>query len=566
MEKISLSYHLNDAPHSNLALEQITSDVLDLAISDLEASYGSIILLDDDRKVANYVLARKELSPEDAHQVVEQVLTQGLAGWVVRHRQATIVSDTHHDERWLLLPGDTLAVRSVIAVPLILEEVVRGVLVLVHPEPHHFNEQHLRLLRSTARHAIIGLNNARLLEQAQQRLRELSLFNEIGRAIATLDLDVVLALITENTARALQVERCALFLLDDNKRELVLRAADNPDWSGEFLGLRLPLAARPQVADAIARREPIEIRDIFADERLQDFWPRARELGLRAQLAVPLIVQGKAIGAIKLDRTDARPHFTAEEIHICQAIAHQAASAIDNARLYQETRRRAEQLRLVNEVGRQISGILEVNRLLWEVVHLIRETFDCYHVSIGLVEGDELVFKADVGWHHESGEVAGVRLRIEDEGICGWVTRKGKPLLVTDVTVDDRYYPLENLPDTRSELAIPLKVKDQVIGVLDVQSTELGDFDTSDQALLQALAAQIAVAVENARLFGTIQEERAKLEAVINGTEDAILVTDDQGRVLIVNAAGCQALISHVTGGLEGVPLSEVTDNAVLLT
>jgi PAS domain S-box-containing protein len=98
-----------------------------------------------------------------------------------------------------------------------------------------------------------------------------------------------------------------------------------------------------------------------------------------------------------------------------------------------------------------------------------------------------------------------------------------------------------------------------------VQSTTVDDFDESDLALLQALAAQIAVTVENARLFGTIQEERAKLEAIINGTEDAILVTDDQGRVLMVNTAGHQALTGDAAGDLEGLLLHEVADNAALL-
>lgn len=565
MEKISLLSRISDALHSDLTMKQILSEVLALAVSDLGAKDGSVILLDDGGQVADYVLAREELSPEEAQQAVEQVLAHGLAGWVVRHKQAAIVADTHLDERWILLPGDTQVVHSAVAAPLLLGEVVRGVLILVHPEPHHFSEQHLSLLTSIARHAAIGLNNSFLLVQTQKRLHELSLFNEVGQAIATLDLDAVLTLITEKTARALEVERCALFLLDEGGQELVLRAADNPDWSGEFLGLRLPLAARPQVADAIARQEPVEIRDIFADERLREFWPQARELGLQAQLAVPLIIKGKAIGAISLDRTWARSPFTTEDVNLCQAIAHQAASAIDNARLYQETRRRAEQLRLVNDVSRQISGILDVNLLLWEVVRLIRETFDCYHVSIALVEGDELLFKADVGRQDEKGQVAGVRPCLGAEGICAWVARTGTPLRVPDVTQDSRYRHLEDLPDTRSELAVPLKVKDRVIGVLDVRSTAAGDFDESDLALLQALAAQIAVAAENARLFGTIQEERAKLEAIINGTEDAILVTDDQGRVLMVNAAGRRALAGDVAGGLEGLLLHEVTDNTALL-
>ncbi|MBC7250914.1 MAG: GAF domain-containing protein [Anaerolineae bacterium] len=565
MERTPLLHRISDTLYSDLTLEQILANVLALAVSDLGASDGSIILLDDSGQVADYVLAREELAPAEAREAVERVLSHGLAGWVVRHQQATIVFDTQRDERWILLPGDTLVVRSAIATPLLSGEVVRGVLILVHPEPQHFNEQQLQLLTSVARHATIALDNALLLMQAKRRLHELSLFNEIGQAIATLDLDEVLTLITRKTAEALRVERCALFLLDESAQELVLRAADNPGWSGEFLGLRLPLEARPQVADAIARQEPVEIRDVFADERLRDFWPQARRLGLKAHLAVPLIVKGKAIGAISLDRTGVRPPFTPEDVNLCQAIAHQAASAIDNARLYQEARRRAEQLRLVNDVSRQISGILDVNRLLRKVVYLIRDNLDCHHVSVALVEGDELVFRADVGSSGKEKLVTGLRLRVGSEGICGWVAQAGVPLLVPDVSKDSRYYPWPTLSETRCELAVPLKVQERVIGVLDVQSTAVEGLDEDDLTLLQALAAQISVAVENARLFSTIREERAKLAAIINGTEDAILVTDEQGRVLIVNAAGRQALASDVSDSLAGLLLHEITDNEALL-
>ncbi len=564
--KIELLYDISRHLSSSLDVDEVLAKILSLTIPNVGASKGSVMILDHEGKVSHRILIREDLPPQEAERVIKRVLAEGLAGWVIEHKKGTIVSDTSQDERWLTLPGQE-DIGSAIAVPLLRGDKVIGVLDLVHPQSGYFHEGHLTLLTSVANLAAAAIENASLLSQMRQRVRELSILNEISHACSFLDLDKVLTLITERMARAFRVDRCALFLLDEEREELILRAADNVGRSTEgAIGLRLPLSARPHVADAIACGEPVEIRDIFSDPRLEDFWPLAREMGLEAYLAVPILVKGRAIGAISLDRTQVRPPFLPEEVALCRTLANQAAIAIENARLYEETRHRAEQLRLANEVGHYIGVILDIDWLLWEVVRLIRETFDCYHVSIALIEGDELVFKADVG-HYQREFLKGLRLKLgrEGEGITCWVANTGRPLLVPDVRQDPHYRFVEELPENRSELAVPLKIGDRVIGVLDVQSSAPGDFEESDLALLQSLAAQVAVTVENARLFGYVREERAKLEAIINGTGDAIIVTDNEERVLLMNPAARWAF----TGGLEpeiGRPLREVVTYEELLT
>ena len=541
-EEVKLLYDISRKLSSSLDLDQVLSDILALAVPSVGASKGSIVVLDESGRACRQILARKGLSPPVAEKMVAQVLDKGLAGWVVQHKEGTVVFDTREDKRWLVLDEDHLATRSVIAVPLLRQNRVVGVLTLGHPEPNQFNEEHLNLLSSIANQAAIAVENARLYEDSQRRLHELSVLYEVSQAASSLDLDEALCLIAEKTARALHSDRCAVFLLDEKDQELILRVADNPHRPVEIMGLRLPLEARPHVAEAIASQKPVEIPDIFADPRLHDFWSYARRQGLACHLSVPIVAKGRAIGVISLDRAEAHLPFSADEIALCQTIAHQTATAIQNAQLYQEAQYMAERLHLVSEVAYDIGTILDIDLLLWEIVRLVRETLDCYHVSIGLVEGKELVFRADVGYYYKDSRVTGMRLKIGREGITGWVAQTGEPLLVPDVSQDERYYAVDELPETRSELAVPLKIQDRVIGVLDVQSNRLNDFDQSDQALLQSLASQVAVAVDSARLFDTVREERAKLEAIIRGASDAIFVTDEGGQVLLMNPAAEQAL------------------------
>jgi signal transduction histidine kinase/DNA-binding response OmpR family regulator len=157
-----------------------------------------------------------------------------------------------------------------------------------------------------------------------------------------------------------------------------------------------------------------------------------------------------------------------------------------------------------------MTSILPADELLWEIARLIRETLGYYLVGIGLIEEKELVFKAGSGAVWETPEFKPPRIKVSQEGITGWVARHGEPLLVPDVSLESRYYGLPEASEMRSELAVPLKTKERVIGVLHAQSDQLNAFDESDVAVLQALAHQAAIAIENARLYDQAQQEIAE--------------------------------------------------------
>jgi serine phosphatase RsbU (regulator of sigma subunit)/putative methionine-R-sulfoxide reductase with GAF domain len=204
--------------------------------------------------------------------------------------------------------------------------------------------------------------------------------------------------------------------------------------------------------------------------------------------------------------------------------------------------RRLNGLLTVAEVGRKLTSILDLDQLLTQVVELIQSRFGYYHVQIFLIErgSDRAYFKASKsstpGSDHELNEKwkrEGRSTRIGQEGIIGWVAQHGESLLANDVSAEPRYIPDDPrlLPDTRAELAVPLIVEGEVLGVLDVQSTETGAFGPDDLFVLTTLADQVAVAVNSARAYEAQQEE-AWLTTVMLQVAEATGQADGIGEVL----------------------------------
>ena len=173
--------------------------------------------------------------------------------------------------------------------------------------------------------------------------------------------------------------------------------------------------------------------------------------------------------------------------------------------------------RILTEVSQQITSILEINDLLTRIVRLIQKTFGYYHVGIGLIEEDEVVYRVGAGklWDNPGFQFKPSRLKVGSEGLTGWVAGTGQVAFVPDVTQDARYVWMQGSL-TRSELILPITVKGRTIGVLDAQSEQINGFDQTDAEMLQALANQAGIAIENVRLHEqakhvAILEERQRL-------------------------------------------------------
>ena len=175
--------------------------------------------------------------------------------------------------------------------------------------------------------------------------------------------------------------------------------------------------------------------------------------------------------------------------------------------LLRAEQRRAEQFRVIGEVGYHITSILAIDELLSQFVTLLKAAFSYNLVGIGLIEGDEVVFRSGAAIFGNDAQLDRlIRFKVGQEGAVGWVAHSGEPLLIPDIRQDPRYRHEPEARDCQSALIVPLKVKGAIIGVLDVESDCLNGFDESDVAVVQSLAHQVAIAIDNARLYEQAQE------------------------------------------------------------
>jgi signal transduction histidine kinase len=350
------------------------------------------------------------------------------------------------------------------------------------------------------------------LELQRRQAEQFRLINEVGQHIVSiLDVEQLLGEIASGVRDVLGYYLVGVGLVEED--EVVVSTGVGPYW--EIYGgqpLRLKVGQGSIVGWVAETGEPLLVPDVSKEPRYYEV-PQIDET--RSELAVPLRTKNQVIGVLDVQsrRLDA---FDENDVVVLESLANQAAMALENARLFEIEQRRAEQFRVISEVGRSMSSVLDVDELLQRIVHLIRDSFGYYLVAVGLNEDDYMVTKTGAGPAWDDPSFQPPRLRAGEEGIMGWVAGTGEPILARDVSKEPRYVSTPQTIGTRSEVCVPLKTKTATIGVLDVQSEELDAFDDSDLIVLQSLADQAAIAIENARLYEQAQqlavlEERQRL-------------------------------------------------------
>jgi sigma-B regulation protein RsbU (phosphoserine phosphatase) len=331
---------------------------------------------------------------------------------------------------------------------------------------------------------------------------ELAVLTELGREVTSvLDLNELLEKIPQLISRLASFTVFSVYLLDERRQDLhIAYAVGYPEEVVRSFRLEV---GQGIVGSAVAERRPILLDDVEQDPRYLHTVP-----GVRSQLAVPLRHKGKVIGALNL-LSDRRAAFTERDEMILRQFAAHVAQAIVNARLFESEREYAETLETLAEIGREMSAILDLEELLTRVAHLVKRLINYRIFGIALLdeESQTLEMKLAIKYGDNPKALEPVKL---GEGLVGYAALHKEPVLVDDVTEDPRY--IKAVEDVRSELVIPLLLKDRCIGVFDLESPELGAFTKKHVELLTLLASQAAVAIENARLYEEIRNNELRLE------------------------------------------------------
>jgi signal transduction histidine kinase/GAF domain-containing protein len=476
-------------------------------------------------------------------------------------------------------------IQSWLSVPLESRDEFIGCLALASRDVDRFGAPEVQYVETVSHQLSVAIENARLLtfarsqeneltrayEQAERYAKDLKQVFEqereqssqlaaLNAVIATvsgsLDLSTVLREALDKVMEVMKVEVGMVLLLNE-QGELV--PAIYRGLPRKIVEISPPMKVGEGLSGKVVKSgEPMVVDDVSADP--QAMAAVAGE-GLKAWASVPLIATDKVLGTLDISTREERP-FTSQDVQLLSSIGSQLGVAIENARLYQETQRRVQELAFLNEVGRTMTSSLDLEQILTTVM---KETALVLKTEAGSVllldkEGNELVFEAAVGSRSE--KLKGLRLPL-GQGVAGWVAREGQPLLVSDVGEDPRFYPgIDGASGFRTEsiLAVPLKVKGKVIGVIEAVNKTEGDFSQADVELLSSMAQSAAVAIENARLYEAIGEysrtlekkvvlrtrdlveEKGKVDAILHNIADGLLVVDTEDRLILANLVAARVL------------------------
>jgi phosphoserine phosphatase RsbU/P len=323
---------------------------------------------------------------------------------------------------------------------------------------------------------------------------------DLGRQVTSvLDFDDLLHQIPRLIGRLISFEAFAVYLLDERRGEL--RVA----YAVGYPPVEKPLRLRPGmglVGVAVATEQPVLVNDLRTDPRYIEFVP-----GMNSEIVVPLLHKSRPIGALNI-LSRHRHQFTLDDVAIVRQFGAHVAVALVNARLFDRSRRDADAFETLAEIGRDVASVLELDELFSRIAQLTKRVIDYRTFGILLLneERGELEMKLALQYG-EKVEVPRVRL---GEGLVGYAALHREPVLVSDVSQDPRYIKL--VPDVRSELVIPMLLKDRCIGVVDLESPELDAFSKREVEILTLLASQAAVAIENARLYEEVRANELRLE------------------------------------------------------
>ena len=530
-------------------LERLQAIMSKLSRSRTVSSIASIIT-DELRNLIRYDTCRVWALSEDANELVpiatlsstQEYLVdsqklenlrievgQGITGHVAATGVPTIVGDVERDSQSYHVPDTMVLDESMIATPINFEGRVIGVITLSRLGLNQFGEDDLRLLGVFANEAAIEFENARLHQETQRKSRELlSSFHRVGDALAAgLDLGKTLQIIVELAAEMVRAKACVILLVDEADGELLFRASK---------GLRVKIgesghvhAGRGLNWEVVQEGRPKVVPDLSAMEQ-PEWIGESESEKLCSYLGVPLVLQGRVIGVLAVFGSRIG-QFNQSDVELLSSFTHQAAIAIRNAQLFTSLQKRVEELTGLAEVSRITTILTRLDDTFRELTRSIANLLQSDRCVLLLAENGGELIPQQPAYGLTPDEASRFKLRILDSASASEESYSCLEL------VDGTVMSCEGECQLGPYLLAPMRAQDKLIGMVLVSGRPEPGFTEDDIRLLTILSANAAVIVQNATLYQSVDREREELDAIISNTSDAIIIVDQECRVVRMNAA-----------------------------
>lgn len=512
-EETAALYRIGAAAAGRLSLEEVMQSIYEQAQVVMDTATFYVALYNPETDEISFPLdyedgVRAETEPR------KKGAGGGLTGWVLDHKETLLIDD------WPEAPAELREVavqvgdapRSWLGVPLLVRGAVVGVIAAQSWEPHAFDEHHRQVLEMVAHQAVTLIENARLYGEAERRWREEETLLEVSRSLGTiLEPETLVSSILEMAIRIIRpAEKGTVFLPDPRTGELVVRAQRG--YPPEVVG---QVRLRPGEGFAgwvFAEQRSDIVPDTGQDARFQTM---AFNAGVRSLMAAPLLGRTGAIGVISLDNCTRTEAFQPPDLPLLDSLAQQVAVALENAHLFAETRRRLEEMEVLNEIGRAITSTMDLDTLAELIYRQTSRLMDTTNSFLVLYDTEQE--QLDFILHVEEGQRLERHTRALGTGLTGYIVRHKAPLHFP--YGPDEFLQAQGIArigqPSKSWLGVPMIVQDRVVGAIAVQSyTQEGAYDEGHLRVLTSIAAQAAVAIENARLYQVTRRRVEEMEAL----------------------------------------------------
>ncbi len=549
--ELALINSVQDAIAGELEQQAIYDAVGERIRDVFDAQAVGISMLDE----ATGLLHDRYMMERGEHLQVEPWTPSGFSKHALDSRESLLVAE-NIDEAAARFGSEVVEgsepPKSVLFVPLIVAGKATGVISLQNVDREHaFAESDQQLLETLAGSLSVALENARLVHETRQRNAELAVINSVQEAIAgELDAHAIYDAVGDRIRDVFDAQVVSIATVDDagtliQYPYLIER------------GERLQAEPRPLAGFAkhvLDTRKPLLItEDLDAESERYGSSVVAGERP-KSALFVPLVAGGKAAGVISLQNIDREHAFDEDDQRLLTTLGGSLTVALENARLVQETRQRVGELATVNRVGHALSSQLDLDGLIELVGEQVRETFDADIAYVAL--HDEAAGQIDFAYYWESGERRSEAPLKFGEGLTTQILESRAPLLVNRRGQYDEQASVGTF--SLSYLGVPILLGNEAIGVISVQSIdEEGRFGEADSRLLATIAANVGVAIQNARLYTEVERQRQYLESLVTITPAAVVVMDALERVTDWNPAAAD-LFGYSSEEAVGRPVDEL--------
>jgi two-component system NtrC family sensor kinase len=461
----------------------------------------------------------EDIAPRSYRQSVDE----GIVGWVVSTGQSLLANDVRKEPLYVKgFLGEVLT-RSELCAPIKLDNEVVGALDVQSIHLDAFEQADVTAMETLSTQIAAAIQNARLYAEVRRRLNELSLLYKVDMAAtSTTDFDEALASAAEVVRSKLNIESFDIFLIDEQAQELRLHRFSHHGLSDDLTqAIKIPLGKGITGRVALTG-QPLLVSDVNQEEEYITASPKTR-----AEMCAPLRIGERITGVINAESSRLNA-FTEDDLHLLSALARQLAVIIENARLFEETRRRLQEVTTLYEASRACLSISDQESMLSTIIAAAARASGATSGSVILRDEQrgEYVYGATCGMSEETVTAIKTQLHIPlEKGLAGAIDTSGQPVIAADVTADPRWIPYEMQEVQRSLLGVPLVgTTGQPMGVLSLSHNEVGHFDESHARLLSTFANQAAIAIENTRLYAERGRRIAEL-AALNQIGQAISAT-----------------------------------------